>query len=99
MLQRDQVEAEGFGERVHGAGGAVHVELLLEQRVDGAVQVERVARRPPDAEAAVQVETARALQEQVDLAPAEPEGFGGVRREEVTGAARVVVLGHTNFIN
>ena len=49
----------------------VAVELVLQQVVDRAVQVEGEARRLPDAGHRVQPEAARALQEQLDLRPAQ----------------------------
>jgi hypothetical protein len=56
-------------------GDHVAVELGLQQRIDGAVEVEREAPRAVDAEPSVYVEAARALDEAVDLRARDFEGL------------------------
>ena len=55
----------GSHQRVHGARLAVCVEFRLQQRVDRIVQRERKSRRAPDTQPAIDVETSRALDEEL----------------------------------
>lgn len=65
------------------AEGAIMVEFLLQQVVDGDVEVERRAGRRIDTEAAVDVEAARALEEVLEPVPAQLEGLARAGREDV----------------
>jgi hypothetical protein len=55
--------------------GAMDIEFLFEKCVNRRVKTERITRRLAHAQPPVKVEAARAIQEQVQLAPAYLEWF------------------------
>jgi hypothetical protein len=61
------------------------VKLSFEERVDGGVDVEGKAPRPPDAETLVEIEAARAIVEQLQATPREFERLFGGGIEESLG--------------
>jgi hypothetical protein len=77
---------------------SMDIELLLQQRIDGDVQIERKSRRSIDAEAAVDIETPRALDEAIDLAPAELKRLRVTRLVDVPGSLAFVVTRHVGLV-
>jgi hypothetical protein len=96
VRERYSIEPVGLRKRVLGALGAVVVELFFKQCVNGAVEVKGKAGRPGYTELIVDVETARALHEEVDLR---------ARQRPLTAAVAVVrvtvwfiVLAHESLL-
>jgi hypothetical protein len=71
----DGIEAVRSHERMGLTCGAVPIELLLQERIDGRIEGERWPLDPPDAEPAIEVEAAGAALEELELGAAEFEGF------------------------
>ena len=73
MRVRHGIESGVDHERVWLATLSISVEFGFQQRVDRGVEVEREAGRACDAESPIEIETARAIHEQLDFGPAQCE--------------------------
>ena len=92
------VDAVGFHQRMRGARGAVDVKFFFEKRVHGAVQAEGISGRLSHTEPAVQIKTARAVQEQIYFGAAQTERLRRGRIKNILYPLGVVVLRHENLL-
>jgi hypothetical protein len=64
---RNRIDIVFFDQGVHRASRAMYVEFFFEQSINGTVQGKRKPRWPADSKPAIDVKTARAFDEQINL--------------------------------
>ncbi len=74
VLGRDCIDPFAKQQRVGFTFGAIFIKLILQELIDGGVESERWARWTADAKSSVEIEAARAIQEEIELAAAERKG-------------------------
>ena len=76
---------------------SMDVKLFLQQRIDGRVQVEREARWPIDAQAAVDIKAALTLDKAIYLAAAKLVRLRSAGLVEIALALAFVIRRHSSF--
>ncbi len=99
MLEwHDVLQSVGVHQGMRTLLGAMNVEFFFEQSVDGRVEREWIARRTGDTKPTIEIETERAVHEQVDLGAAHPKRLGALWVEKIARSAGIVVVGHEDIL-
>src|SRR4051812_14688069 len=77
----------------------MNVEFLLEKRIHRAIQIEWKSGGTSNAQLAIKIKAQRAVEEEVDLGPADPEWFRAVRIKESFCSAWIVIVRHEDMVS